>query len=248
MKKARTRKRFLSLYAFARLILHNWNFVEKQIRSNLDEDFSVERYNANRIGLMLFIILTYGFIVFSIQNLFPLVLNFSYGLFLNGEIYSPYILPLSTIMLFSWTNWISSVETKYLVLITNIYKFCKESHVESDECSNNGTENSKERFIITRDYNGDPMIPKKLYNLVREKLLPYDRILFHYFQGVVFIAIFAYILYILLSLAQTSEISGSVQVIGTIAATSIPFIFNFVWKRKSDEQKEADSAVLISKT
>ena len=150
-------------------------------------------------------------------------------------------------MLFSWTNWISSVETKYLVLITNIYKFCKESHVESDECSNNGTENSKERFIITRDYSGDPMIPKKLYNLVREELLPYDRILFHYFQVVVFMAIFAYILYILLSLAQTSEISGSVQVIGTIAATSIPFIFNFVWKRKSDEQKEADSAVLISK-
>ena len=80
---------FLSLYAFSQLILHNWNFVKKQVRSNLDEDFSERRYNANRIGLMLFIILTYGFIVFSIQNLFPPVLNFSYGLFLNGEIYSP---------------------------------------------------------------------------------------------------------------------------------------------------------------
>ena len=250
---------FLSLYAFARLILHNWKFVKKQVRSNLDEDACMPRYNANRISLTLFIIVTCGFIVFSIHNLFPLALNFIIGLFLNGEIYSPYILPLCTTTVYSWTKWRSSVEMKYLALIMNIYKVCKESSVESDECSDNVTEDfnmaseveklsttdtSRKRFTITTNDDGEAIIPKELYHLVREKLLPYDRILFDYFQGVLFTAIFGYLLYILMSLAQTSGISGSVQVIGTIAAASLPFIFNFVWRKNSNEQKKVDTIAL----
>ena len=235
---------FLSLYAFARLILHNWSFVKKQVRSNLGEDTCMPRYNANRISLMLFIIVTCGFIVFSIQNLFPLAFNFTIGLFLNGEIYSPYILPLCTTIFYSWTKWRSSVEMKYLALIMNIYKVCKESCVESHVDPNNVTEDSRKRFTITTNDDGEAIIPKELYHLVRERLLPYNRILFHYFQGVLFTAIFGYLLYVLMSLAQTSGISGSVQVIGTIAAASIPFIFNFVWKKNSDEEKKVDTIAL----
>ena len=234
----------LSLVAFILLIRDNWRFVRKQVRSEGD---LLKKEKVRCIVLMIFITITYGVIGFSVQNLFRLVLYFIFGLFLNGEIYSPYLLPLSTIIFFSWTKWRSSVETKYLVLITNIFKVCKESYVESDEWSNNRNENSGKSFKIKLDHYGDPQIQKELYDYIRKKLLPYNRILFHYFQGVFLVAVFAYILYILLSLAQTSEISGSVQVIGTIAATSLPFIFDFIWKKKSDEQKEADSIVLKSK-
>jgi hypothetical protein len=82
---------------------------------------------------------------------------------------------------------------------------------------------------------------------VKDKFMPYDRILFQYFQGVLFVIVFAYLLYIVMALAQESAISGSVQIIGSIAATSLPFIFDFVWKKNSDEQKEADSCALKSK-
>ena len=194
------------------------------------------------------------------QNMLPLAFYFAIGLFLNGEVYSPYVLPLCTIIFYSWTKWRSSVETKYLVLLTNIYKVCKESRVESDQSSINVTENfniasntsdsSTKKDIFTiglDDDDGEPIIQKELYNSVRETLLPYDEILFYYFQRVFFILIFAYFLYIMISLAQTSRVPGSIQVISTIAASSLPFIFEFVWKKNSDEEKEADSIALQSK-
>ena len=105
----------------------------------------------------------------------------------------------------------------------------------------------KYTFTIKQAVDGEPIIPKKLYDLVRKTHLPYDEILFYYFQRVFFILIFAYFLYIMISLAQTSRVPGSIQVTSTIAATSLPFIIDFVWKRNSDEQKEADSIALQSK-
>ena len=196
--------------------------------------------------------------MYSIYNMLSLAFYLIIGLFLNAEIYSPYVLPLCTIVFYSWTKWRSAVETKYLVLITNIYKVCKESCVDSDECSKNVTENSgtfsdtdrslsTNLFTIESSEEGEPVISKELYDKVRETILPYHQTLFHYYKGVFFIAVFGYLLYILMSLSQKSGISGSVQIIGTISASSLPFIFDFVWKNKSDEQKEADSIAMNSK-
>jgi hypothetical protein len=180
--------------------------------------------------------------------MFPLVFCSIIGLFLNGEIYNPYILPLCTILFYSWTNWRSSVETKYLVLITTIYKVCEEAEVSSASSNENSSEDiSRELYTIQFDKDVELTIQKELYNSVREMFLPYDRVLFNYFQGVLFVIVFAYLLYIVMSLAQESAISGSVQVIGSIAATSLPFIFDFVWKKNSDEKKEADTISLKSK-
>ena len=208
-----------------------------------------------RLLFLLAIQVFFTYIAISIYNCLLLAFYCTVGLFLNGEIYSPYILPFCTIILYSWTKWRSSVEAKYLVLLTNIYKVCKESRVDGDECSNNATEisctinTSRQRhFKIKRnDNDGEPIIEKKLYDYVREKLLPYDRILLPYFQGVFLIAIFGYFSYILMSLAETSGISSSVQTIGTIAATSLPFVFDFVWKKNSDEQNAANDIALQSK-
>mgnify|MGYP002804088037 CR=1 FL=1 len=60
-------------------------------------------------------------------------------------------------------------------------------------------------FVIKLDnYDGEPIIPKKLYDVVREEFLPYDRVLLKYFIGVFSVAIFAYFLFILISLFRTS--------------------------------------------
>ena len=214
-------------------------------RSSTSEMFYVLHTSSIRLKLcfITFVILPFFYLsatltAMSIYTLFQQAFYFTIGVFLNGEIYSPYILPLCTILFYSWTKWRSSVETKYLVLLTTLYKVCMENDKNTSQSPPSPIEKDKE---------GEPIISKKIYNSVREKMLPYDRILFQYFQGVFFIVLFAYVLYILMSLAQASGISGPVQVISTISAASIPFIFDSVWKKNSDEQKEADSIALKSK-
>jgi hypothetical protein len=148
--------------------------------------------------------------MYSSINFFGCTFLFTFGLFLNGETYGNYFFPLSTILFYSWTNWKSSVETKYLVLITNIYEVCRESApvqpttlansggerdksatpvesgVERDESandvetSNNNPIRASNRFFIKLNYDREPIIPKQLYNKVREEFLPYDRVPFYY--------------------------------------------------------------------
>ena len=99
------------------------------------------------------------------------------GLLLNGQTYLPYFMPLWTILFYSWVNWKSSVETKYLTLNKNIYEVCKNStqvpkEQESDESNSTVDSNNinvqHEQFVIQFDDDGEPIIPKELYNKVRE--------------------------------------------------------------------------------
>ena len=215
-----------------------------------------------RLLKVVFNCLTLHILIISMQNLFLSMFYVIVGLIFNAEIYSPYYVPLSTILFYAWVNWRSSVEVKYLLLVTSIYKVCKEQvdNKMSENVDNEITENDNDAnnmseskttpgnlFKIEFDEDGVPAIPKKLYDLVREKFLPYDRVLFFYFQGVFFVVIFSYILFIVISLAQTSGISNNVQIIGTIAATSLPFIFDLVWEKNSDEQKAANKIALKSR-
>ena len=215
----------------------------------------------------IFILVTLNLLIISLQNSILCMCYFIVGLILNGEICSPYYVPLTTILFYAWVNWRSSVEGKYLLLATGIYEVSNEPVVDiqgdkspNETADNEMTENDKnstsisesmtacgKHFNIKLDEDGVPTVPKKRYDLVREKFLPYDRVLFYYFQGVFFVVIFAYLLFILMSLAQTSKISNIVQIIGSIAATSLPFIFNLVWKKDSDEQKAANNIVLKSR-
>ncbi|CAB4042627.1 Hypothetical predicted protein, partial [Paramuricea clavata] len=149
-------------------------------------------------------------------------------------------------------NWKSSVEEKYLELNTKIYKACRESNRPvqvARSASSNETENNDTltRFKIKLDENGEPVIPKPLYDIVREKFLPYGEILVPYFEGVIFVVICAYFLFIFMSLAQASGVSSSVQIISTMAATSLPFLFDIIWKKNSDGQKAANNLALKSK-
>ena len=207
-------------------------------------------------------VIVFGLFAYSSMSVFRSTLLFTIGLFLNGETYINYFLPLFTFLFYSWTNWKSSVETKYLVLITNIYEVCKESTpvqptalansesatpvqsgVERDESAND----AETKPVIKLNGDGEPIILKTLYDDVREKFLPYHRVLFYYFLGIFFVTVFAYFLYTMMSLSEKSGITRSVQIIGSMAATTLPIIFDFVWKKNSDEQKAANAIALKSK-
>ncbi len=218
----------------------------------------------DRLSFILWHLSTSGLSVLICFTFFGLTFLFAIGLFLNGETYSPYFVPFTTILFYAWVNWKSSVEAKYLVLKTKIYEICNESKPvqntparqernstseDSAETNNgNGQDQESNTFVIKLDDDdGEPVIPKELYNKVREKFLPYDRVLFEYFIGVFPVAVFAYFLYILISLFQRSGISESAQTTGSIAATALPFIVDLVWRKNSGEQNAANSIALKSK-
>ena len=198
---------------------------------------------------------TFGIFTLFFINFFELVFYLVSGLYVNGGFYTVYFVPISTIVLYSWTNWKFSVEAKYLELNTKIYKVCKEGitqpvHVTRSEgtpgetAQSSAETDSNRRFKIKLHENGEPVIPKPLYEIVREKFLPYDDVLVHYFGSLIFVLIFAYLLYIFMSLAQASGVSSSVQIISAMAATSLPFLVNVIWKKNNEEQEKANNLAL----
>jgi hypothetical protein len=256
----------LALYS---LSCYFWKF-QKHDQQNVSKHRTALWWNStfqlhvSILRFALWYICIFGLLMYSSINFFGCTFLFTFGLFLNGETYGNYFFPLSTILFYSWTNWKSSVETKYLVLITNIYEVCRESApvqptalansgVERDESandaetSNNNPIRAANRFFIKLNYDREPIIPKQLYNKVREEFLPYDRVLFYYFMGIFFVTVFAYFLYTMMSLSDRSGITSSVKIIGSMAATTLPIIFDFVWTKNSDEKKAAKTIALKSK-
>lgn len=217
--------------------------------------------------------LTLFVLVWCFVECYYLMFFFMTGLYLNIGFYSVYVVPLTLIVFYSWTSWKSSVEETCVEINAKIYNVCKknapiqvtrrfpidrtyEDQNSDDRINPNNNDTaesftvsiSTRRFKIKLDENGEPQIPKQLYDIVREKFFPYDEVLFNYFQGIFFVAIYAYFLYIMMSLAQVSGVSENAQIISALAASSLPYIFDVVWKRqKSDKQKKTDSLVLKSK-
>ena len=172
------------------------------------------------------------------------------GIYLNAKYYSTYFVPLSVILFYSWSKWKSSVEEKYLELNTQIYKVCRQSInavQTSDDPRETDNDDNGLNFIIKMDENKEPVIPKPLYDIVRENCLPYHDTLVPFFERVALIIVLAYFLYIFMSLAQTSGVSSNVQIISTMAATSLPFLFDVMWEKGSNRRQAANSAVLKSK-
>ena len=211
--------------------------------------------------------------VVSVSTVFPLLFYLSVGLFLNGKTFSPYFVLILTILLYAWSNWRSTVETKYVELITNIYEVCDEIEIspvgtttgESEnvtqnefteetnegvsnvETTTNGSPQAGNDFSILINQDGEIAIPTDLYEMVRKTFLPYDVVLFHYFVGVLIVVLFAYFLYVLVSLFQTSGISSSVEALTTIGGAMSPIVFSLVWRASTEKQNAAEVVVLKSK-
>ena len=227
--------------------------------------FLFKKVKRKKWPLALFGFLTFLLALYSFFKCCALMFFFIAGIYLNAEYYSTYFVPLSIILFYSWSKWKSSVEEKYLELNTTIYKVCRKS-INSVQVSRSTTERDIDRggtshdssetdnddnngfdFIIRLNENKEPVIPKPLYDIVRESFLPYHDILVPYFERVAVIIVLAYFLYIFMSLARTSGVSSNVQTISTIAATSLPFLFDLMREKGSNKRQAANNAVLKSK-
>ena len=183
------------------------------------------------------------------------------------------VLTFITILIFySWTFW-QDVETKYFTLKMQIYEVCKDSGLtyapdDGDNISfdgdrpipddsvglnivgnNNGNDDnhhSNRLKSMTKwkyNRNNEPMISRQFYNGIREKILPYNLILFTFFIKVFFVCLFAYFLFTIVRILNTANISGTVKVITTMSVSVVLHIFNVVAAKNSEEEEKAENEV-----
>ena len=159
------------------------------------------------------------------------------AIYLNGEFYGPIVVPVIGLVVYFFKHWRTFIETKYLVLKTNTYEVCKELWENNDAPVQNPEGNLKDFTVNVND----GKILKTLHNMIREKILPYDKVLFYFFARMVFVATFFLILYAMMSLAQKSNISGPAQIISSIIVSTFPFFFDAIWAEDTFEQKDANN-------
>ena len=192
------------------------------------------------------------FTYFSITSFLNLMLYWIIGLYLNGSFYSHSVVPLLLFLGYSWGNWRSFVEMKYLTLKTKVYEVCKEFKIENAEQTPSSTDErsdpNREENIDGSDVNiEDGKVSKALYDQIREKVLPYNIILFHFFLRMFFVGNFCLIVFVLMLLAQKSNIAVPAQIMSAMVASSLPLIFDAMWTENTFEQKFVNAKKLEDK-
>ena len=110
--------------------------------------------------------------------------------------------------------------------------------------NNNGNDDNhhsnrlKSMTIWEYNSNNEPMISRQFYDRIREKVLPYNLILFNFFIKVFFVCLFAFFLFTIVRILNTADISGTVKVITTMSMSVVPYIFNVVAAKNSEEEKK----------
>ena len=144
-----------------------------------------------------------------------------------------------------------------------IYEVCKDSgltfapdddddgdkiYFDGDKISFNGyrpiPDDSNENMTKFKyNRNNEPMISRQFYDRIREKILPYNLILFNFFIKVFFVCLFAYFLFTIVRILNTANISGTVKVITTMSVSVVPHIFNVVAAKNNEEEEKAEKEV-----
>ena len=207
-----------------------------------------------------YIIITTFFISFL-----NLSLNLIIGLYLNGSFFSPIVVPIIILLGYSWKNWRSFVETKYLQLKTAIYECCEEYYEkkssekkkENEESKRDDSEPTTSSSTTERNYQEseettddsnesyvvnvkEGTVSKALYDKIREHKLPYYNVLFYFSMRMFLVANFSLIVFVMMSLAQKSNIAVPVQIMSTIVVSTFPLIFETIWADHSFEQKNVN--------
>ena len=193
-------------------------------------------------------------IICSVIPILNVTLLLIAGLYLNGEFYSPIVLPIMILVVYCWNGWRSFVESRYIRLKSKIYEVCGElanenSHaeIENDMPRNattglNNEENVNEirncQFTVNVKAG---TVSKALYKELRETLLPYDEVLFWFSVRLFLVANFCLLMSVMMLLAQTSGISEEINIISTMAVGTLPFIFDTILaEHNSEQEKVAD--------
>ena len=214
------------------------------------------------ISILYFTVLlvSIGFLIIFFVILFSLLLYLIIGLYLNGSFFSPIVVPICILVVYSWKTWRSFVEMKYLQLKTAIYECCEEYYEKKNSekkkgsgsstptTSSSTTERNDEK---SEESTGNPnkgytvnvkegTVSKALYHKIREYKLPYNEVLFYFSLRMILFANFCLIVFVMMSLAQKSNIAVPVQIMSTIAVSTFPLIFDMIWADYSFEQKNVN--------
>lgn len=173
-------------------------------------------------------------LILSIISL-GLILLFSWiplylGLVVNITYFIPYITVVSVSTFYFLQFW-KSMESKYFALKMFIYEEYRGRISDDDSAINNNSQ--KESGAIV------PVVSKQLYHKIRERLLPYHTNLwFHGFQ--VFVTFFFSIVFVyIITVLQRNHATSVVKVLTTMSVSVIPYIYNSVVLKSSEEQKRA---------
>ena len=205
--------------------------------------FWIANRSVRSVASMLLVVIVSSISFFTFLNL---MLYWIIGLYLNGSFYGLFVAPLVVFLIYSWKNWRSFVEMKYLTLKTKVYEVCNEfknkekskTPSSTDERSGqDGEENMNDTDVNVKD----GKVAKALYEKLREKILPYDNILFCFLVQMFFVGNFCLIVFVMLVLAQKSNIAVPAQIISTMVVSTLPLIFDALWTEHSFEQKHVNA-------
>ena len=187
-----------------------------------------------------------AFTILSFSAFLNLMLYWITGLYLNGSFYGSLFVPLLTFLVYSWKNWRSSVERKYFALLTKVYKTCKKFRDQNrEQRRDRGNGQNREEKIEDHDVNvKDGKVAKTLYNEIRAIILPYNIVLFHFLVRMFLVVNFSFIVFVMLLLAQKSNITVPAQIISAMVVTTLPLILDVMWVDHSEEQKKVDAQKL----
>ena len=205
------------------------------------------------------------FLLFSFMLMFgcvlllslPTIFLFSFvGLILNVVHYVPYITFFLIFTFYSWISW-TSLEETYFSLKIQVYEVCKakfrpddddvdddddddDDHEKNDDNGDNEDINAQVRIMTKWKYNhnNEPMISKKLYDKIREKLLPYNFSLFYFAVKALCVFFLAYFVFTVVNILALTDISRTVKVLTAMVVSVVPYIFNvFVGKTSMEVRK-----------
>ena len=209
-----------SLYVFYEMA----NIMMKIIA--FDREKYPEKYSYKSLLLWFDCFITISFLTFFPHSCYILVLtiqSFLLGLVINLVYFIPHLATFSVVTFYSYSIW-KSLEEKYLLLKLLIYEACQGNQVNKD--IRDLEENEKLISVVS----------KELYNKIREKLLPYRTNIFWIILNLLWLFVFSYAIYELVTMLHKFHITAAVQVVATVSISILPLIFKIVAWNDSNEQ------------
>ena len=180
----------------------------------------------NGLTMFSFLILIFHILfilVFAIQSLLL-------GLFLNLNFFIPYLAFASVLTFYCHSYW-KSLEEKYLVLKRVIYDACRDRQGDNDDGNTSNTPGQNETAL--------PVVSKEVYEIIREKFLPYHTNILYFILKVLWVVGFSYGIFELVNMLHAFHITAAVQVVTTASVGIMPRVFSMVALKISKEKDKA---------
>ncbi|CAB4027281.1 Hypothetical predicted protein [Paramuricea clavata] len=143
-----------------------------------------------------------------------------------------------------YTTYWKSLEEKYLELKRIIYDACRDrqgdnhdgntSNLQGDDNDEGNTSN-----LPGQNETALPVVSKEVYEIIREKFLPYHTNIFYFILKVLWVVAFSCGIFELVNMLHAFHIAAAVQVVTTAGVGIMPHVFNMVALKISKEKDKA---------